>query len=126
MVYVVSLSWLWLALGYLFLVGILFGVLVAIPSLLRVLILKIYGIGWFSCIAHSIAGAIGSVVFILNSHFYVLVDSKGNEIFFLSGLWEMAPLKTFLWAFPFSGIIISMIYSTIIAPIYIKFSGENI
>lgn len=126
MVSIVSLSWFWLIIGYLFLIGILFTISNVIPGLLRLLILKIYGINWFSCIVHSLAGAIGAGFFVLNLPLCVLVSLEGDEVFFLTGMWEMAPFKTLLFAFPFAGIIISLLWSTIISPIYIKFSGEHI
>ena len=122
MLFIVSLSWFWLLMGYLFLIGILFGISNAIPGLLRLLILKIYGINWFSCIVHSLAGAIGAGFFIANPP--VLVS--GDESFiFLTVMWEMAPFKTIFCAFPFAGIIISLLWSTIIIPVYIKFSGQE-
>ncbi len=111
--------------GYLFLIGILFGISNAIPGLLRLLILKIYGINWFSCIVHSLAGAVGAGFFIVNLPLSVLVSVEGDEVFFLTEMWEMAPFKTVFFAFPFAGIIISLLWSTIVAPIYIKFSGEQ-
>jgi hypothetical protein len=125
MVFIISLNWFWLIMGYLFLIGILFGISSAIPGLLRLLILKIYGINWFSCIVHSLAGAVGAGFFIVNLPLCVLVSVEGDEVFFLTGMWEMAPFKTVFFAFPFAGIIISLLWSTIVAPIYIKFSGEQ-
>ena len=125
MVFIISLNWFWLIMGYLFLIGILFGISNAIPGLLRLLILKIYGINWFSCIVHSLAGAVGAGFFIVNLPLCVLVSVEGDEVFFLTGMWEMAPFKTVFFAFPFAGIIISLLWSTIVAPIYIKFSGEQ-
>jgi hypothetical protein len=126
MIFIVTLSWFWLIMGYLFLIGLLFGISNSIPGLLRLLILKIYGINWFSCIVHSLAGAIGAGFFILNLPSCVLVSEKGDEVFFLTGMWKMAPFKTVFFAFPFAGIIISLLWSTIISPINIKFSGEHI
>lgn len=59
MALVFSLSWVWLIMGYIFLIGAVFGLSIGIPSLLRLLILKVYGINWFSCIVHSLAGVFG-------------------------------------------------------------------
>ena len=124
--YIVSLRWFWLIIGYLFLICILFAISNIISGLFRLLILKIYGINWFSCIVHSLAGLIGVGLFVLNLPSYVLVSIKGDEVFFLTGMWEMAPLKTLLFAFPFAGIIISLLWSTMISPLYMKISGEHI
>lgn len=118
-----SLGWLWLIIGYLFLVGIIFGISNSIPGLLRFLILRIYGINWFSCIAHSLAGAVGVGFFIVNLPLCVLVRAEGDEVFFLTGMWEIAPVKTAFLAFPFVGLVISLLWSTIIFPVYIKLSG---
>ena len=56
-----SLSWLWLIIGYLFFVGAVFGISNGLPSLLRFIILKYYGKNWFSSVLHSLAGIIGVV-----------------------------------------------------------------
>jgi len=122
-----SLSWLWLIIGYLFLVGIIFGILNAIPGLLRILILKIYGINWFSCIVHSLTGVIGvfQIIRFFSANPPELVI--GNESsFILTGMWEIAPVKTVFLAFPFVGLAMSLLWSTIIVPVYIKLSGEQI
>lgn len=123
MIFIFSLNWFWLIVGYLFLIGILFGISNAIPGLLRLLILKIYGINWFSCIVHSLAGAVGAGFFIANLPLCVLVSVKGDEVFFLTGMWKIAPVKTAFLAFPFVGLVISLLWSTIIFPVYIKLSG---
>ena len=126
MVFIVSLNWFWLIMGYLFLIGTLFAISNSIPALLRFLILKIYGINWFSCIVHSLAGAVGAGFFIVNLPLCVLVSVEGDEVFFLTGMWEIAPVKTVFFAFPFVGLVISLLWSTIIFPIHIKLSGEQI
>jgi hypothetical protein len=127
MAYMFSLSWFWLIMGGIFLVGIIFGITNAIPSLLRLLILKIYGINWFSCIIHSLAGIIGilQVVRFFSTNLPQLVIGD-KSLFILAGMWEIAPFKTIFLAFPFVGLTLSLLWSTIVAPIYIKFSGEQI
>ena len=127
MTFMFSLDWLWLIIGYLFLVGIIFGISNGIPGLLRFLILRIYGINWFSCIVHSLAGVIGVVQIIrfYNGNPPVLVIGDKSS-FILTGMWEIAPVKTAFLAFPFVGLIISLLWSTIVAPLYIKFSEELI
>lgn len=127
MAFVFSLSWLWLIMGYPFLIGAVFGISNGIPSLLRILILKAYGVNWVSCILHSLAGVIGVVQII---RFYIATPPEvviGNEsFFFLKGMWEVAPFKTIFLAFPFLGLVISLLWSTIIAPVYIKLTGDQI
>jgi hypothetical protein len=127
MAVIFSLSWLWLIIGYPFLIGLVFGVSNGIPSLLRYISLKAYGINWFPCILHSIAGTIGVVQII---RFFSATPPElviGNDSFFiLSGMWRVAPIKTIFLAFPFLGLIISLFWSTIVAPIHIKLTGERI
>lgn len=122
-----SLSWLWLIMGYVFLVGTIFGISNEIPGLLRFLILKIYGITWFSCIVHSLAGVIGTIqiirFFSANPPELVIGDESS---FMLTGMWKTAPVKTVLLAFPFVGLVMSLLWSTIIVPVYIKLSGKQI
>ncbi|MBW1711076.1 MAG: hypothetical protein JRJ73_14550 [Deltaproteobacteria bacterium] len=127
MAVIFSLSWLWLIIGYPFLIGVVFGVSNGIPSLLRYVSLKFYGINWVTCILHSIAGIIGVVQII---RFYSATPPElviGNESFFiLSGMWQVAPIKTVFLAFPFIALIISLLWSTIIAPVYIKLAGDQV
>jgi len=125
MALVFSLSWLWFIMGYIFLIGAVFGISNGIPSLLRFVILKAYGINWVTCILHSLAGVIAVVQII---RFYSATPPElviGDESFFiLTGMWEFAPFKTVFLAFPFLGLVISLLWSTIIAPVYTKLTGD--
>jgi len=124
MAFIFSLSWLWLVFGFLFLMVALLWISNSIPSLLRLLIIKFYGLNWFSCIVHSLAGVVGLVQII---RFFSASPPEiviGDEsFFFLRGMWKVAPLKTVFLAIPFLSLVISIIWSSIIAPIYIKISG---
>jgi len=127
MAFVFSLSWLWIMFGYLFLIGVVFAISNSIPSLMRLLILKIFGFNWVSCILHSLAGILGVVMMIqiyISSPPELVVE--GKSVFLLSGMWDVAPFKTILIVPPFFGIVISLFWSTIIAPIYLKLTGEQI
>jgi len=127
MSFMFSLSWIWLIIGFTFMIGIIFSLTNGIPGLLRVLILKLYGLNWFSVITHSIAGLIGviSIFYFFYSNPPELVS--GNEsVFMLKGMWSEAPIKTIILAFPFAGLILSLIWSTIIAPISMKIDSEEI
>ena len=89
MLYIFSLSWIWLIFGYLFLIAIVFGISNGIPSLFRYLIVKLYGISWFTCLIHSLAGLLGVIWFL---YYYVsnppmLVIGK-DEVFFIFGMWR--------------------------------------
>jgi hypothetical protein len=72
---------------------------------------------------HSLAGVIGVVLFSLNLPELVIGD---ESYFILIGMWEIAPVKTVFLAFPFVGLAISLLWSTIAAPIEIKLSGKQI
>lgn len=123
--FIFSLSWLWWIIGYLFLMAALFGITISLPSLLKLLILKYYGMSWFSCIVHSLAGLVGLIqiirLFVANPPELVI----GNEpVFILKGMWEVAPIKTIIIVPPFLGFVVSLIWSNIISPVYIKLSGN--
>ena len=126
MAFIFSLSWLWLIIGYPFLIGIVFGISNGIPSLLRYAGLKIYGINWPTCILHSMAGIIGAIQII---HFYSATPPElvigDNTYFILSGMWQIAPVKTIFLFLPFLGLIISLFWSNIFSPIYIKMSFDQ-
>jgi len=123
--FVFSLSWVWLIIGYIFLIGAVFGISNGIPSLLRLLILKVYGINWFSCIVHSLAGVFGIAQII---RFFSATPPEivigDQSVFFLTGMWEIAPFKTVFIALPFLGLVITLIWSSIFVPIYIKLTGK--
>lgn len=127
MAFIFSLSWLWLIFGYLFLIGTVFGISNGIPGLLRLLILKIYGINWFCCIAHSLAGVVGlvQIIRLFNASPPELVVG-GESFFILTGMWKIAPFKTIFLAMPFLGLVISIVWSNIIAPVYIKLREDEL
>lgn len=125
--FIFSLSWLWVIIGFPFLIVPIFWISHSIPSLLRVLFIKIYGVSWFCCIVHSLAGVVGVVGIIMFYRESPPVLVIGDESFFiLRGMWKAAPFKTVFIATPFMGIVISILWSSIIAPIYIKLSGVQI
>ena len=127
MAFIFSLNWLWLIFGYLFLIGTVFGISNGIPYLLRLLILKIYGINWFCCIAHSLAGVVGLVQIIRLFKASPPELVVGSESFFiLTGMWKIAPFKTIFLAMPFLGLVISIVWSNIIAPVYIKLREDEL
>jgi hypothetical protein len=121
MMYIFSLSWLWLLIVYPFIIGIIFGISNGIPSILRLLTLNLFGINWVNCVLHSVAGAIGVIQI---SRFYIKNPPElvfGDEaVFFLAGMWRVAPFKTIFLALPFIGLVLSLIWSSTIAPLYIK------
>jgi hypothetical protein len=126
MIWMFNLSWIWIILGYPFLIGLIFGLTNGIPSVLRILVLRLYGTNWFSVIVHSIAGLIGIIMiftFFKNNPIEYVSGDKTESL--LSGMWDSSPIKTIVLFIPFIGLIISLLYSTILAPILLKFENEN-
>ncbi|MFH6971825.1 hypothetical protein [Flavobacterium petrolei] len=121
-----NLSWIWIILGYPFLIGLIFGLANGIPSLLRFLILRIFGLNWLSVIVHSIAGLIGMImIFIFFKDNPIEYVSGETSESLLSGMWRSSPLKTIILFIPCLGLIISIMYSSTLAPILLKFENKN-
>jgi uncharacterized membrane-anchored protein len=122
-----SLSWFWLILGFSFLFAILFSLINFIPALLRTLIIQFYGLNWFTVISHSIAGLLG-VISILYFFYYNPPElvSGDESVFIFEGMWKESPLKAVCLALPFTGVMIALIWSSIVVPISMKFEGEEI
>ena len=122
-----SLSWIWIILGYPFLVGIAFGLTNGLPSILRLYILKLFDFNWFSIISHSLAGLFG--VFMIGTFFNdnpPQIGGGNEDVFFLTGMWELAPFKTIIITLPFIGLAFSLIWSTVFASIYLKYKSNNL
>jgi hypothetical protein len=120
-----SLSWIWLILGYTFLIGIISAIVGSLPALINYLILKFYKLTWFSIITHSLAGLFGIV------YFYYLMYQNPPEMVsgtestpILKALWNDSWLKTILLMLPFIGLQLGLIYQGIFSPITMKL-GEN-
>src|SRR5690554_2835217 len=77
MIWMFNLNWIWLIIGFPFLIGIIFGITNGLPSILKFLILKFYGINWFTVVAHSIAGLIGVIM--------IFIFYKNHPIEFING-----------------------------------------
>jgi hypothetical protein len=125
-VWMFNLSWIWIILGYPFLIGFIFGITNGIPSLLRLLILRLFGINWFSVIVHSIAGLIGIImifIFFKNNPIESVSGNKSESL--LSRMWNFSPIKTTVLIIPFFGLVISLLYSSILAPIILKFEKRK-
>ena len=119
-----SLNWIILIFGYLPLISIIFALTSSIPSILKTLILKGYGLNLFIVIIHSLAGLAGIFsVFYLFYSIPTSLNNGDNSTFMLKGMWQLAPFKTIMLVFPFTGLFISLIWSASIAPIYLKVKG---
>jgi hypothetical protein len=127
MIWMFSLSWIWLILGYTFLIGIISAIVSSLPALINYLILKFYKLTWFSIITHSLAGLLGIV------YFYYLMYQNPPEMVsgtestpILKALWNDSWLKTILLIFPFIGLQLGLIYQGIFSPITMKLEeNEN-
>ena len=127
MLWMFSLSWIWLILGYTFLIGIISAIVGSLPALINYLILKFYKLTWFSIVTHSLAGLLGIV------YFYYLMYQNPPEMVsgtestpILKALWNDSWLKTILLMFPFIGLQLGLIYQGIFSPITMKLEeNEN-
>jgi hypothetical protein len=121
LIWMFSLSWIWLILGYTLLIGIISAVVSSLPMFINYLILKFYKLNWFSVISHSIAGLLGIVYF-----YYQIYETPpeavgGNESTpILKALWSESWLKTIILIIPFIGLQLGLIYQGIFAPITMK------
>jgi phosphoglycerol transferase MdoB-like AlkP superfamily enzyme len=121
-----SLGWIWLIVSFSSLIAIFFFLFNFIPALF-VLILQFYGLNWFTVISHSIAGLLGviSILYFFYNNPPELV-SGDESVFIFEGMWKESPLKTVCLALPFTGLILGLIWSSIVVPISLKFEGEEI
>lgn len=121
MLWMFSLSWIWLILGYTILIGIISTIVSSLPALINLLILRFYKLTWFSIITHSLAGLLGILSF-----YYLMYQNppemvSGTESTpILKALWNYSWLKTIFLMFPFIGLQLGLIYQGIISPITIK------
>lgn len=126
MLWMFSLSWIWLILGYTLLIGIISTLVSTLPALINALILNFYKLTWFGIISHSIAGLLGII------YFYTLVYQNPPEMVsgtestpILKALWSDSWLKTILLMFPFIGLQLGLIYQGVFAPVSMKLDEEN-
>lgn len=112
--YIFSLGWLSFIFFYLVLVGLVYG-MVSIPSFLNYyLIKKLYNLSWIAVIFHSLAGSLGIFSYL---KIYYYSDSTSLSIF-----WDMSWLRTILLGIPACGVIIGMVWSLGISPVFFKLS----
>jgi hypothetical protein len=121
MLWMFSLSWIWLILGYTFLIGLISLLVNTLPAIINILILKFYQLNWFSIVFHSIAGLLGIIYFNYLIYQNPLEMVSGNESTpILKALWNQSWLKTILLMFPFLGLQLGIIYQGIFSPISMK------
>lgn len=126
MMFVFSLNWVIIFSGYLFLIGLLHSIFISVPSLLRYIILKFYGLSWFNTIAHLLAGLYGIIsIGISLKNNSLLIYEGNNSIFFLAWMWEASPLKTIFLFIPFLALTCGLVWSVIIFPIQMQFIGNE-
>ncbi len=126
MLWMFSLSCIWLILGYTFLIGLISLLVNSLPAIINILIMKFYRLNWFSIITHSIAGLLGIVYF-----YYLIYQNPpemidGNESTpVLMALWNQSWLKTVLLMIPFMGLQLGLIYQGIFSPIKMKLEEKE-
>jgi hypothetical protein len=121
MLWMFSLSWIWLILGYTFLIGLIAILVTLLPWLINELILNFYRWNWFSIIIHSITGLLGIV------YTYYLIYQNPPQMLsgnvstpILKALWNQSWPKTILFMIPFIGLQFALIYNGIFSPITTK------
>jgi hypothetical protein len=126
MIWMFSLSWFWLLIGYTFLIAIITALVSSLPALINYLILKFYKLKWFSIITHSIAGLLGIIYFYYQMFQNPPEAVSGNETTsILKALWSESWLKTIFLICPFLGLQLGLIYQGIFSPIIMKLDEEN-
>lgn len=102
---IAQLSWIWIILGFSFLIGIVYFVGVGIPNLIKILILKLYS-NKTTNILHAIFGLLGIVLF-----GFILFSPSNKENF--SAIWVDNKWKLIINFFPFLGLIVVSIISNL-------------
>ncbi|PSK81434.1 hypothetical protein [Prolixibacter denitrificans] len=88
---------------------------VGLPTLLDKLIRSLYGMKWFSVIAHCFMGFLGiySILSEYAHHPPQMMDAQDNmQVMFLRYMWETAPIRTILVVLPFLALLIYFMYIT--------------
>jgi hypothetical protein len=116
-VFLYSLSWIWLILGFSIIFGLLTIVISEIPSLLRILIFKMYNYNKGVVILHTIAGFIGLIAILYFFYLNPIGNSAENSSF-LGFMWNQAPFKTIVICAAYISFIISFLISSLYLPIY--------
>lgn len=102
---IAQLSWIWIILGFSFLIGIVYLVGVGIPNLIKILILKLYS-NRTTNILHAISGLLGIVLF-----GFILFSPSNIENF--NAIWVDNKWKLIINFFPFLGLIVVSIISNL-------------
>ncbi len=102
---IAQLSWIWIILGFSFLIGIVYLVGVGIPNLIKILILKLYS-NRTTNILHAISGLLGIVLF-----GFILFSPSNKENF--NAIWVDNKWKLIINFFPFLGLIVASIISNL-------------
>lgn len=117
-----SLKWYWFILSYSILIGFTFGIIVEIPNLLRIYILKLFNFKWLFLIAHSLSGLLGVVllIYMFNEYDFAHYVYQGEEISLFKSMWLTSKIKFIILFIPFSLVVISILYSSILIPVLTK------
>ncbi len=126
MIWIFSLSWIWIILFSTFLFGIVYSLTNQIPTIFKLIVLKFYGVSWFIVIVHTISGILGLME--IGYRFYnngLFLDIDDNSIFIFEAMWQESPFKLMFLAIPFIGILLSLIWSIVFAPIQFKIDNST-
>ncbi|MBN4081717.1 hypothetical protein JYU23_01150 [bacterium AH-315-C07] len=126
MLFVFSFSWFWLIIIGFTGIALIAGILNTIPAILNLYIFKFYNYSWVGCIAQSLAGLLGAYRYFTFIYANPPVFTDGTEsVFFLSYMWNEAPVKTVFVISAFLGVFIAILWSMILSPILLKISNKG-
>ena len=118
----------WIILFDTIIFGLVYGIIVGIPQLLEIMIVWGFRRNLLVLVLHSLAGLLGiiHIISFLIQRPPMLVVENG-PVFFISGMWEISPVKTIFIIIPSLFYVLGLIYSTIIAPVVTHFelNDEN-
>jgi hypothetical protein len=128
MIWMLELSWIWIIIGSTFLLGIIGSISHSIPSLLRYLILKFYGLNWIIVILHTLAGALAlfETFYSIFNKTYFISKTSDVSLPIMTILWKEYPIKVIVLGFPFLSLLIMFLYSVLITPILFKLDENEV
>jgi len=116
-VYMFSLSWIWIIIGYTFFMTIIMLIVSGPTSALAIKLNKLYNKNKLIMILHSIAGSVGIIVslYAIYSDPPSIISGEGNMLF-TDYMWDNYPVKTIFAILFFLTILVSFIMSTVVYP----------
>ena len=116
----------WILLYDSFIFGFVYGIIIGIPELLKIIFIRLFKRNIIVMILHSLSGITGIIlIFSLFIKHPPMLVGEEESAFLISGLWNIAPLKTIFIIIPFVFFVIGLFFSSIVAPVAIYFELKN-